>query len=808
MVIPAVWSLRRWHAPGARPFFALGIVAAAWALTEAGAQIAETSQWQIFFDKVSYVSAFTPLIALFLALDYRSRLDRLRPLQWLAIFSIPALTLLFALTNDSHHLIWTQYDSLRVNGIRLLNVKYGAWFWVFEIYATVSALAGTALLAQTLWSSNKLHRSQSALIAAGIFVSWVANTAYTFRLGPWPGLDLSPIGCAVCAVLCVLSLHRYRLFDLVPVAYDNLVQGLSDGVVVIDNQQRLIYANASASQALDLGDRDIGEVFRPRFNLTSLNTSLNPCEGVACEIERNGAARYFELSISPLPGRRWAGKSELGRVILLHDVTSKQVQQLALELSQDELVRSNNVLSTVNSELEHAVARSARLAEEAARAKNFVERILTTSPNIVYIYDLNLSSCVYVNPVIKSTLGHTAQSVIASNKWARVGLNWRDKPAIRQHLAQCRELKDGDIIEIEYRARHANGQWRWILSRHCVFTRDAAGKATQILGTASDITSRRHQELVVREQEERWQLALHGNSDGLWDWDIIKGVTYRSAGWKRMLGYEEFEIGSSAADWRMLAHPDDVVRVEFEVREHLDGKTAQFVSEYRLRAKDGGWRWVLDRGRCLRDDQGRAVRMAGSQTDINDRKLLEQRLATEARIDPLTGLPNRRHLIAELEEAFNNARREGTELSVAVGDIDRFKAINDTYGHAIGDRVLATFAELLRPCLRGGDFAGRLGGDEFCIFFPRSTAARARRALERVRSQLSEAVFSEAGRVPFSVSVSFGVAEMSLETESSRLLEAADRALYRAKQEGRNRTLEAVSVPVSPEVPISREAIN
>lgn len=785
----------------------LGLAAAAWTLTEAGAQIAQSDAWQIWFDKVSYIAAFTPLAALLLALDYRSQLDRLKPIHWLAMIGIPTLTLIFALTNDTHHLIWTQYGSVRVNGIRFLNVKYGAWFWVFEIYATVAALGGTILLAQTLWSSTKLQRSQSALIAAGIFVSWVANTAYTFRIGPWPGLDLSPIGCAVSAVLCVLSLHRYGLFDLVPVAYDTLVHGLGDGVIVVDNQKRLIYLNSSAAEALHLGDRSLGEMFRPPF-LTpdgmpsrSLST-LDPCEAVNCEIQREGVSRYFELSISPLVRHGWGVKAgERGRVILLHDVTSRQVQQLALQLSQDQLLQSNQSLSILNNELAEAVSRSESLAAEAARAQGFLERILTSTPNIVYIFDLNLERFVYVNQMVVAALGYAPEAMLRHDDWIRSAIHWRDRQALRNHIANCRALKEGDIVEIEYRTRHANGQWRWLHSRHCVFNRDAAGNPSQILGTAADITTRRYNEAVVREQEERWQLALRGNNDGLWDWDIARKVTYRSTAWRRMLGYNE-DAPECTADWRTIAHPEDIPRIEFELREHLDGKTEQFVCEYRVRAANGEWLWVLDRGRCIRDEQARPIRMAGSQTDITERKILEQRLATEALMDPLTGLPNRRHLLAQLDEAFRKARKEGTPFSVAVGDIDRFKAINDTYGHAAGDRVLIAFADILRPCLRFGDFAGRLGGDEFCVFFPRTTATSARRALERVREQLSEMVFDEPGRVPFSVSISFGVAEITLETESERLLDAADQALYRAKQEGRNQTL--ASMPGS----LPREAIN
>lgn len=800
MVVPAAWALRRWNAPGAKPFFALGLLAAAWALIELGAQLATSPDTQLFFDKLSYISAYVPLFALFLALDYRSELGGLSRTRLAALLAIPTLTLLFAITNEYHHLIWTSWATNRLGDIRLLHVNYGPWFWVFEIYATASSLGGAVLLARTLWGSTKVQSSQAVLIASGFAITWIANTAYNLKVGPWPGLDLTPVGCALSAILCSFSLFRYQLFEIAPVAYEALIRDLNDCLVVLDENRRILFFNESAADALRLTANRIGTVFIPPYRtpegLPEQDfTALDACLDVTCEIDYGTSTRYFELSIAQHTRRKWDGtKTFAGRVIQLHDVTSKQAQKLALELSQDELARSSEIVTGLSHELESAAARSRRLAGEAEQARSMVERILTATPNVVYIYDIKQNRAVYVNQVVESALGFKPDRITANRAWLRAGVHPEDREAVISNLEACLKIRDGEILEFEYRARHSNGQWRWMMSRHCVFTRDDAGNVTQVLGTAADVTGRRHQETTIREQEERWQLALHGNSEGLWDWDIVRGLIYRSAGWKRMFGYEGADGAEPVTEWRKLIHPEDIARVEETIAEHLEGKTLQYVCEYRIRSRSGVWRWVLDRARCIRNDQGHAVRMAGSQSDITERKALEQRLANEALVDPLTGLPNRRHLFNQLDEAFARARRDGAALSVALGDIDSFKHINDSFGHAAGDRVLNTLADLLRPCLRAGDFAGRLGGDEFCVFFPGSTAAMAATALERIRTQLNAMVFTSPDMTPFHASISFGVAELRHETDSSDLVDAADRNLYLAKHRGRNCTVGAGEV--------------
>ncbi len=155
--------------------------------------------------------------------------------------------------------------------------------------------------------------------------------------------------------------------------------------------------------------------------------------------------------------------------------------------------------------------------------------------------------------------------------------------------------------------------------------------------------------------------------------------------------------------------------------------------------------------------------------------------------DTLTGLASRHSLMAQLDFAIAQAAHTGQPLSLCICDIDKFKVINDTHGHAAGDEILAAFGKLVRGGIRNGDIAGRLGGDEFCIVLPNTGGDRAGPLMERLREQWERLEYHAPDGCPFSVTASFGVVQYSGERSAKALLHTADQALYCAKGEGRNR---------------------
>jgi PAS domain S-box-containing protein len=189
--------------------------------------------------------------------------------------------------------------------------------------------------------------------------------------------------------------------------------------------------------------------------------------------------------------------------------------------------------------------------------------------------------------------------------------------------------------------------------------------------------------------EERWKFALEGADEGVWDWDLETDQVFRSNRWHQIYGYDEGDIGSTAQDGRSLMHPDDRERAIYEVDLHLSGGTRVFVSEFRLRCKDGSWKWTLSRGMVVaRAPDGRPLRMIGTHADITGRKESEQEIFRLAHYDPVTGLPNRILFQDRFTQSIKQAKRFGTLVCLMYIDLDRFKDVNDSLGHHVGDLLL------------------------------------------------------------------------------------------------------------------------
>jgi diguanylate cyclase (GGDEF)-like protein/PAS domain S-box-containing protein len=292
----------------------------------------------------------------------------------------------------------------------------------------------------------------------------------------------------------------------------------------------------------------------------------------------------------------------------------------------------------------------------------------------------------------------------------------------------------------------------------------------------------------LRRSEERYELATRAANDGIWDWDLSDGTMYFSPRWKTILGYGEDLRADGLQAWLGLVHPDDVERLQGAIQAHRAGRTPHFENEHRIRHADGTWRWVLSRGVAIRDQAGRATRMAGSLSDITGRRNAEQRLVHDAFHDALTGLPNRALFTDRLAQALRRIERDASRRSAVLFiDLDGFKLVNDSLGHGTGDELLVALARRLGALLRPGDTVARLGGDEFTILLDDlGDQEGAIQAAERVQEAIAEP-FRVAERELF-VSTSIGICLNSPGMGPAEMLRNADIAMYDAKRHGRSRS--------------------
>lgn len=336
----------------------------------------------------------------------------------------------------------------------------------------------------------------------------------------------------------------------------------------------------------------------------------------------------------------------------------------------------------------------------------------------------------------------------------------------------------------EFRAYSCRGR-TLMLAMSSTHLRD--GGAGSVLASFLDMTERAAMETRLRETEENFQRMMNTMQDVFYRTDA-QGITrYVCPAVKNVLGYTAEEIiGLPAAAF----YPDPAEREALiaAIRKH------GFVRDFpgRMRRKDGTVIDISISTQALRDEQGQYAGVEGIWRDITERKNMERELERMATRDSLTGKLNRRSILERLEQALDQRRdrREQPSLFVLLLDLDHFKRINDTHGHAVGDQALCQFVETVERQRRGDDHFGRLGGEEFLLILEGVDLAEARQAAERVRLAVERTNIELVEGLTTQLTVSIGIAQMQPgDRRPSDLLERADRALYKAKDLGRNQVV-------------------
>jgi diguanylate cyclase (GGDEF)-like protein/PAS domain S-box-containing protein len=377
----------------------------------------------------------------------------------------------------------------------------------------------------------------------------------------------------------------------------------------------------------------------------------------------------------------------------------------------------------------------------------------------------------------------------------------KDPARYRRSLPQLLATRETVVLD-EHELRDGR-----VLERH-VSPLSTPGLEGCLVVRWRDVTARSQAQARQRELAALLDLAMLSAQLAYWDVDLVSSQVHSiNDECHRMLGYARHEVDDSLQAWAQLVHPDDAAARRAAWDAHVQGRTPRYEAEFRMRHRQGQWVWILARGQAVsRDADGRALRMVGTRTDVTEHKLSQERLARDAQTDGLTGVANRRHLLQHGQAMLDAAWRQHEPLALLMLDLDHFKAVNDRLGHAAGDEVLKHFVACVRAHLRERDLVGRLGGEEFVALLhgvgPHEALTVARRVVAHVRERPARV---GAQRVPYTVSVGVAVDEPTAQATAApplalqALMARADRALYAAKGQGRDRAvLEPAEEPPAP----------
>jgi diguanylate cyclase (GGDEF)-like protein/PAS domain S-box-containing protein len=319
------------------------------------------------------------------------------------------------------------------------------------------------------------------------------------------------------------------------------------------------------------------------------------------------------------------------------------------------------------------------------------------------------------------------------------------------------------------------------------YTENDVDFLTSVADQIAIAIERKQAEDALRRSKERFELVTRATSDAIWDWNMVTDELWWNEGFQKLFGYPAALVGSDAESWKRRIHHDDHDRVLSDLKRHVDSGNSNWSDEYRFRRHDGSFAFVIDRGYVVRDDNGKPVRMLGSMMDVTERKLLEEQLTHQALHDPLTKIANRVLFRDRVDHALSKLRREDTALAVLFLDLDNFKSVNDSIGHAAGDKLLIAVAQRLQDCLRSSDTAARLGGDEFAVLVESvRNSEESIMIAERISTVFRQPFIIEGKEVYMLTSI--GIAQSSPEAATADdLLRNADLAMYRAKNSGKGR---------------------
>lgn len=401
----------------------------------------------------------------------------------------------------------------------------------------------------------------------------------------------------------------------------------------------------------------------------------------------------------------------------------------------------------------------------------------------------------YYNDVVFSMLGYEAGDLEMTID------TWKDLCHPDDLTLSSRALArhiDGETehYSCEYRIRRQDGKYVWIRDVGQIVERDQYDLPKRIVGVyisiqelhnALDVIEASNEEM--QEAKQRFELAIEGSRDAIFDWDVAADKMYLSPRWAELIKIPIDSVGDTLFDILNYVVPEHMKSAEQEIQQFLAADRRRLDLEFQVVDSNRRRIWVMLRAAALRDEEGKAVRVSGSVADITSLKDVQKEMERLVQQDHLTGLASRSRLMERLEHAVARSKRSNTFCGILFFDFDRFKVVNDSLGHDVGDKLLCSIAERLTANIRETDTAARFGGDEFVILLEDLNSPREAEAVAGKLLSVCEQPHSIDGHSLVSTaSIGYVTTEYSF-AETAELLRYADAAMYEAKRRGRCRAI-------------------
>ncbi|HEX7151561.1 MAG TPA: EAL domain-containing protein [Thermoanaerobaculia bacterium] len=716
-------------------FFAITLTATGWLASFAFMYASQFADVALAWGRIGHLAAsLIPAAVFHFAIEYVGRQRRfvgIVSLVWL----VCALTGLVSSTT-----------SLVVPAVRTYAWGYypsgTAFGWgLFILYSAILG-SGIALF----WRSYRTSAGKAKERAGTLLLAFALGSISLLDFLPAIGVDMYPVGYVTMVAFTIVAataVWRFELIDITPeYAASQILETMKGAVIVADMEGRIRVINRAACQLLgysvtQLAGVHLRKILQPEDNMTTgqllnsmgvleQNMILRGADGTPIDVL---ASSSFVRNADGMP---------VGVVYVASDYTER------------------------------------KRAEEAIRASEFRYRMLfETNPLPMWAYDYETLRFLAVNDAAIRHYGYTRDEFLRM-KITQIRPE-EDVPAVMERLTKL-EARSGPAL-----FRHRKKDGSLIEAEVTSFELFSSDRRMRIV-TAQDVTARRRAEAELRQSEERYRVLFERNLAGVYRSTVDGELLECNDACARIFGYENrVEIRREITPTtNFYFEPEDRARIIQMLREH--GSVTNL--ESRMRRRDGSAVWVLENVTLLQG-HGPDI-LEGTVIDITDRKHAQEQMEYQAYHDVLTELPNRLLFRDRITMALAHARRSGRNVAVMFLDLDQFKLVNDTLGHTAGDRLLQAIGARLVHCVRAEDTVARMGGDEFTILLSeivdrRGASVVAQKVLEAIRHP----VFVDEHEL--FVSTSIGIAIFPEDgTDAETLLKNADRAMYRAKEQGRN----------------------